>query len=41
VSGGNESVDGLLGLFDALLGESAHLRGDIEAIGGGHPHLLL
>ena len=41
MGGGDEAVEGLSGLLNALLGKRSHFRGNIEMIGGGHSHLLL
>jgi hypothetical protein len=41
VGGGNEPVKGVLRLLDTLFRKCPHLRGNIEAIGGGHSRLLL
>jgi hypothetical protein len=41
MGGGDEAVEGLFRLLNALLGKRSHFGGNIEMIGGGHSHLLL
>jgi hypothetical protein len=41
MGGGDEAVEGLSRLLNALLGKCSHFGGNVEMISGGHSHLLL